>query len=65
MKLTDPVLGGKLRLLIVVITATLTVLSAIQDTAALPWVASLSVALTTVLGVLTHLTTIGNVEGGA
>ena len=60
MNLTDPVLGGKLRLLIVVITAILTILSAIQDTSALPWVASLSVGLTTLLGVLTHLTEIGN-----
>lgn len=58
--LLDPKLGGKLRLLIVVLTGIATVVSAVADTSTLPWVASLTVGLTTLIGVLTHLTTIGN-----
>lgn len=57
--LLDPKLGAKLRLLIVVLTGIATVVSAVADTSTLPWVASLTVGLTTLIGVLTHLTTIG------
>jgi hypothetical protein len=58
--LLDPKLGGKLRLAIVFLTGIATVVSAVADTSTLPWVASLSVTLTAVIGALTHLTTIGD-----
>ena len=59
--LLDPKQGGKVRLLITVLTAAMTILVAAGGTSSsLKWVASLTVGLTTLIGVLTHLTNIGN-----
>lgn len=60
----DPVLGGKLRLALKVLTLAATILVAVEGSfPQLAWVASVGAAVNAAVSALTHLTTLGNQEG--
>lgn len=63
MLILDPALGGKLRLVLKILTLAATILAAVEGSfPALAWVASVGAAVNAAVAALTHLTALGNAE---